>query len=112
MSIAATNISLPGGGETIEALGNLWVAHATLALSGSYATGGDAFDASSVFSGPANVTTILMVDVSGGAGYTFEYDKTNKKLKVFSAAGTELAAGAYPAALTGDTLIVAQVWGK
>jgi hypothetical protein len=81
-----------------------------LAFSGSYVTGGDALDPTSLFS--SGVGSILSVDVAGGAGYGFEYNPTTKVLKVFSAPGTELAAGAYPAALTGDTNVVAQVFAK
>jgi hypothetical protein len=82
----------------------------TLTFSGNYATGGDALDPTPLFA--SGVGSILLMDISGGAGYGFEYNPTAKVLKVFSAPGTELAAGAYPAALTGDTNVVAQIYAK
>jgi len=112
MAVTATPIPLPGSAEPVQALGDLWTAFASLAFSGNYATGGDSWDASTLFTGQANPTSILVVDVAGGAGYSAEYDKVAKKLKIFSASGTELAAGAYPAALTGDANVVAQVVAK
>jgi hypothetical protein len=88
----------------------MWSMFVSLAFSGSYVTGGDAFDPTPFFS--TGITTVLTVDVAGGAGYGFEYNSASKVLKLFSAAGTELAAGAYPAALTGDTNVIAQVYAK
>lgn len=91
------------------AMGDLWTMFVSLTFSGSYATGGDALDFGPLLQGPAAGTTVIMVDVTGGAGTTFEYDRTNKKLKGFSAANTELTAAAYNAALTGDVNVMAQV---
>jgi hypothetical protein len=109
MAVTATIIPKPGSGEPIMAMGDLWTFFVSLSFSGSYSTGGDSLDFTSFLQGPAAGATVLMVDVSGGAGTTFEYDKTNKKLKGFSAANTELTAAAYNAALTGDTNVIAQV---
>lgn len=109
MAVTATVLPRPGSNEPVSAYGDLWQVLVTLAFSGSYATNGDSLDFTPFLQGPAAGTTVLFVDVMGGAGTQFEYDKVNKKLKAFSAANTELTAGAYNAALTGDTNIVAQV---
>jgi hypothetical protein len=111
MTIVATPIALPGPANPVSAVGDFWSVFLTLTFSGSYVTGGDAFDPTVFFPGGAT-TTVLLVDVAGGAGTSFEYDKVNKKLKAFSASNTEVTAGAYNAALTGDTNVVCQVFAK
>jgi hypothetical protein len=87
-----------------------------LTFSGSYATGGDTLNLTTVtnpsFLSAAGFSTIpTTTDVSfrnGAGGYDFDFvpgtTLANSKIKLFSAANTELAAGAYNAALTGDTL--------
>ncbi|MDE2102973.1 MAG: hypothetical protein KGL39_37360 [Patescibacteria group bacterium] len=83
--------------------------------SGNYATGGDTVDLTAV-TNPSNRIggffgypgTIEDNSVEQGAGgYTAELvpgtSLSNWKLKIYSAPGTELAAGAYPAAITGDS---------
>jgi hypothetical protein len=101
-------VATPIGIQNPRAIGDLFTEFYTLAFSGSYSTGGEAWDPLAGMGGPAP-QTVFMVIVGGGAGYDFEYDTVNKKLKLFSSANTELAAGAYNAALTGDTLVTAQV---
>lgn len=86
--------------------------------SGNYSTGGDTVNLTSI-SNPANKTngtagypgTIVDYEVEQGAGgYTAELipgaTLATWKLKIFSAPGTELAAGAYPAAITADFFIL------
>jgi hypothetical protein len=109
VTVTATLIPKPGSGETMMSLGDLWTFFVTLTFTGSYVTNGDALDFTPFLQGPAAGTTVIAVDVAGGAGNTFEYDKVNKKLKAFSTANTELTAAAYNAAITGDTNIIAQV---
>jgi hypothetical protein len=89
-----------------------------LTFSGSYSTGGDTLNFTTMtnpsFVANANVAKIPSVaDVvfqNGAGGYDFDFvpgtTLANSKIKIFSAANTELAAGAYNAALTGDTLNV------
>lgn len=110
MTLVATPITTAGDTTPVQAMGSLWSAFFGLVFSGSYTTGGEAWDPTPQF--PEGIGNILVVDVSGSAGYGFEYDKVNKKLKLFSAANTELAAGAYNAALTADVNLVAQVLAR
>ena len=110
MAITATALVEPGSAAPVSAQGDMYMVFLNLAFSGSYATGGDAFDPTPFF--PGGVSQILCVDLNGIAGYGFEYDKTNKKLKLFSSSNTELAAGAYNAALTGDLNAICQVYAK
>jgi hypothetical protein len=110
MTIVATPVAMPSQGDALQVFGSMFQLLVTLAFSGSYATGGDPFDMGPFLTQGPN--KVYCVDVSGGAGYAFEYDAVNKKLKLFSAPGTELAAGAYPAALTGDVNTVAQVFAR
>lgn len=88
----------------------------TVAVAGSYSTGGDALDLSSIealgipTSQPPIVATAWM---DGLAGYDYVFTPgtaiNSGKVKVFqqgSGAGAfaELAAGSYPAAIAGDTV--------
>jgi hypothetical protein len=109
VTVVATPILKPGSAEPIMSYGDLWQVLVTLVFSGSYVTNGDALDFTPLLQGPAAGCTVLFVDVMGGAGNQFEYDKVNKKLKMFSSANTEAAAAGYNAAITGDVNIVAQV---
>jgi len=79
-------------------IGDLKALTGTLTFSGSYATGGDSLDLAAILkrTGLGKVYVI----VGGIRGHTAEFDETNKKLKLYSSANTELAAGAYNAALT------------
>ena len=86
---------------------NLFYAIGTLTFSGSYVTGGDTLDFTTVadklpstqiiqaFVDSQNGNTIYYVPVQGSA-------LNNWKLKVINGGGTELGAGAYPAGVTGD----------
>ena len=111
MTLVATDISFPGTGAINNAEGSLWMRYMSLAFSGSYVTGGDAWNPLAGWPGPTP-SAIITVSIDGGAGYMFEFQKPTGGLKIFTTAGTELAAGAYPAALTGDTNVVARVTGK
>jgi hypothetical protein len=112
MTIVATDVSMPGTGEITEAVGGVWVRPMTLTFSGSYVTGGDAWNPLVGWPG-ATPSTIIAVAVTGGAGYLYEFQKPAGGLKIFSAAGVELAAGAYPAALTAETVnVVSLVYAK
>lgn len=110
MALAVVTLATPGDAASPQSVGSIMQLFATLTFSGSYATGGEAWDPLPLFGGLASA--VLAVTLLGEPGYGFEYDKVNKKLKLFSSANTELAAGAYNAAVTGDTNIVAQVFAR
>lgn len=91
----------PALSEHIQSLGSVLGLLGTITFSGSYATNGDVFTTGKTLEdrlkriGLGKVLYVCPV-----RGYGLEWDATAKKLKVYSSAGTELAAGAYPAALT------------
>jgi uncharacterized membrane protein len=91
----------------IESFGSMYALVGTLTFSGSYATGGDTFptgkDPETLFKkiGLGKVAFVLMT-----RGYQSEWDATAKKLKLYSAANTELTAAAYNAALTASPVPV------
>src|SRR5262245_17055369 len=82
-------------------LSNGFLLVGTVTFSGSYAAGGDTFTTGKSLEdlfktiGAGRVIAAL----AAIRGYTPEWDSTAKKMKLFSG-GTELTAGAYPAALT------------
>jgi hypothetical protein len=89
-------------------MGDGYAFKGSIALSGNYATGGDPLDFGPIFQ-TIGVGTIDYVDIEDKAGYAVDYDYTNKKVMVRQDAGAgnpsaELAAAAYPAALTTGTL--------
>lgn len=76
-----------------------------VAFSGNYTSGGDPFNLAAAI----NATLVpLIVLFSSKNGYLYAYvpgaDATAGKIKVNSAVDTELAAGAYPAGVTGDVV--------
>jgi len=95
-----------------------------LVLSGSYVTGGDTLDFSTVAglipSGGLPILAFAEGNGSGtqqsaGGGYYIVLSGNalnNWKLKIFAAAGTELAAGAYVAQQTGDGIFLTVLWRK
>ena len=91
----------------------------TITLSSNYATGGDTLDftamtkpigcpgipASEHGSGIPLPTTVSIYGKNGyGLGYVPGTTAANGKVKITTASNTELAAGAYPAGLTGDVI--------
>lgn len=97
---------------------NFVYAIATLSFSGSYPTGGDTLDFSTVASFvPSDLPPVnVIADSNGGTG-TFGFGGgyfqviagtalNNWKIKFINAGGTELAAGAYPASVTGDSIFL------
>jgi hypothetical protein len=86
---------------------NLFYAIGTLAFSGSYSTGGDTMDFTTVASQlPSD--QIIQVNVDSQNGGADNYIPVagsalnNWKLKIFAPGGTELSAGAYPTSVTTD----------
>lgn len=99
-----------------------------LTFSGSYSTGGDTLDFTNggVNSAvpPAQSQGIVSINVvangpassvsSNGGNYQAQKGTTlaNGKLKVFSTAGTELSAGAYPSGVTTDVVYLLVKWAR
>ncbi|HYT06995.1 MAG TPA: hypothetical protein VEL77_05040 [Rugosimonospora sp.] len=83
----------------------------TLAASGSYPSGGDTLDFTTVANqiGASQAPVQVWVGGTSGDNYAFVRAATptlaNGKIKINTASNTELAAGAYPSRITGDTNI-------
>jgi hypothetical protein len=86
---------------------NLFYAIGTLAFSGSYPTGGDTLDFTTV-ADKLPSTQIIQVfadSQNGNPDYYVPVQGTalnNWKLKAFTGGGTEITAGAYPTSITTD----------
>jgi hypothetical protein len=102
------SISIPS--QNVDASGrNLVYAVGTLTFSGSYPTGGDTLDLTAVADklSSSQVVQIVADSLNGNGMYyvaVLGSALNNHKLKVFSAGGTELTAGAYSGTVTGDTV--------
>lgn len=116
MAVTFTPASVASGVTTHD-VSDMQVLVGSIAFSGNYATGGDSLD----FTALLNQNGVGVTDYVGAnpvAGYILQYDYTNKKLKVYDtgassgAALAELAAGAYPGALTGATGVGVLVFGR
>jgi hypothetical protein len=82
---------------------------ATLTFSGSYPTGGDTLDFTTVADKlpSAQIVQAFAESQNGNGGYYVAKQGSgmnNWKLVCFAAGGTEIAAGAYPAGVTGDVV--------
>jgi hypothetical protein len=83
----------------------------TLTPSGSYTTGGDTLDFTTVANQIGASQAPVQVWVGGATGDTYAFVRAasptlaNGKIKVNTASNTELGAGAYPGRITGDTNI-------
>ncbi|HEY2823071.1 MAG TPA: hypothetical protein VGJ06_18645 [Candidatus Acidoferrum sp.] len=101
-------ISIPA--QNVDASGRNFVyVIGTLTFTGSYATNGDTLDLTTVSEklSSSQIVQIVADSINGNAMYYVAIvgnALNNHKLKVFSAGGTELAAGAYPVGVTGDTV--------
>jgi hypothetical protein len=103
-------ISIPP--QNVDASGrNLVYAIGTLTFTGSYPTGGDTLDLTTV-SDKLSSSQIVQIVIDSLNGNNMYYVAVvgsalnNHKIKAFSAGGTEIAAGAYPGGVTGDTVQV------
>jgi hypothetical protein len=99
-------ISLPP--SSVDSSGNNFsYAIATLTFSGSYPTGGDTLDFTTV-ADKLSSTQIVQVyadSQNGNSGYYVPVAGSalnNWKLKAFTGSGAELTAGAYPGSVTSD----------
>ena len=87
---------------------NLYV-FGTLAASGSYSTGGDTLDFTTVASQVGSSQAPVQVWIAGSTGDAYAFIRAgsptlaNGKVKINTASNSELGAGAYPARITGDT---------
>lgn len=72
----------------------------TIVFSGNYAADGEAV----VIPKPGTTKAPYTVRISGISGHQYLYDPTTTKVKILTAPGVELAAAAYPAGVTGDTI--------
>jgi hypothetical protein len=99
----AINITDIDAGEN-----NLYV-FGTLTASGNYASGGDTLDFTTVANQIGTSQAPVQVWAGGTTGDSYGFVRAasptlaNGKIKVNTASNTELAAGAYPARITGDT---------
>jgi hypothetical protein len=95
---------------SVDAISNLYV-FGTIAVSGSYATGGDTLDFTSLANRIGASQAPFQVWVNGSTGDAYSFVRAasptlaNGKLKINTTSNTELAAGAYAARFTGDTNI-------
>lgn len=117
MGLAFTKVDSWDDGQRIHVAG-------TVTASGSYSTGGDTLDLSVL--GPLGLPSSKppiqgTAWMDGLAGYDYVFTpgsaQNNGKVKIFqNAAGagafTELAAGAYPGAITGDTITFYGIFPK
>ena len=86
---------------------NFVYAIATLTFSGSYPTGGDTLDFTTVADKlpSTQIIQVFAESQNGNSGYYIAVQGSalnNWKLKAFTGGGTELTAGAYPASVTSD----------
>src|SRR5690242_9913046 len=101
----AINITNVDAGKT-----DLYV-FGTLTPSGSYSTGGDTLDFTTVANQIGASQAPVQVWVGSTTGDTYAFVRAasptlaNGKIKINTASNTELSAGAYPARITGDTNI-------
>ena len=73
--------------RTVE--GNLRVIYATITFDTSYPTGGEALDPVT----DLGVTSLIRMEIAPAAGYVFEYDYTNNKVKVYGQEPTSATTG-------------------
>ena len=80
-----------------------------ITFSGNYVTGGDAITLTGLYPGQRAAVRILAIN--NISGYTYRYDHTNSRIRVYQAPASgsnplaEIGAAAYPAGVTGDTVI-------
>ena len=101
ISLAPTNVD--------SRASNFVYAVATLTFSGSYPTGGDTLDFTTVADKlpTTQIVQVFAESQNGNGGYYVPVQGTamnNWKLKAFAGGGTELTAGAYPASVTTDVV--------
>ncbi|HVO57952.1 MAG TPA: hypothetical protein VMT51_09685 [Dongiaceae bacterium] len=88
---------------------NFVYAVATLTFTGSYPTGGDTLDFTTVADKlpSTQIVQVFAESQNGNSGYYIPVQGSalnNWKLKAFAGGGTEITAGAYPASVTSDVV--------
>jgi hypothetical protein len=99
MPLAITVVDVDAVSDNVYVFG-------TLAASGSYSTGGDTLDFTTIASQIVASQVPVQVWVGGTTGDAYSWVKgtalNNQKVKINTASNTELGSGAYPARITGD----------
>jgi hypothetical protein len=102
MALTMTIVSVDSSNDNVYVLG-------MLSASGNYSTGGDTLDFTTVAPLLPATQPPMQIWAGGSTGddYAWIYGNAlnNQKLKILTASGTELASGAYPGRITGDTSI-------
>ncbi len=104
MALALTIVSVDAAADNLYVFG-------TVVASGSYATGGDTLDFTTVANRLGASQAPLQVRMGGLTGDAYSFVRAtpatlaNGKIKINTASNTELTAGAYPARITGDANI-------
>jgi len=110
MPLALTVLDIDNSGKSLYVT-------AALVASGTYPTGGDTVDLTTII-GKAVLARVFQAGKSplygygaGTSGHSYGFipgtTLANGKMKISTAAGTELPNAAYPAAITGDANIIA-----
>ena len=104
ISLAPTNVD--------SSASNFVYAVATLTFSGSYPSGGDTLDFTTVADKlpTTQIVQVFAESQNGNSGYYVAIAGSalnNWKLKAFNGGGTEITAGAYPASVTTDVVQLA-----
>lgn len=104
MAIAITITDIDAAADNLYVFG-------LLTPSGSYSTGGDTIDFSTVGNQIAASQAPVQVWAGGTTGDLYSFVRasspslTNGKIKIDKASNTELSAGSYPSRITGDANI-------
>ena len=104
MALAINIVDVDSGENDLYVFG-------TLTASGSYASGGDTLDFTTVANQIGASQAPVQVWVGGSSGDSYGFVRAasptlaNGKLKINTTSNSELGAGAYPARITGDANI-------
>jgi hypothetical protein len=104
MALAITITAMDAAADNVYVFG-------TLAASGNYSTGGDTLDFTTVGAQIPASQAPVQVWAGGTTGDSYSFVRAgsptlaNGKIKINTTSNTELASGAYPARITGDTNI-------
>jgi hypothetical protein len=118
---AAGTVSQNTPNGDIEAGTNFFYVYGTVALTGSYSTGGDVLDLTALtyalgdykVSGTKLPVQVSFVSKNGyGLGWVAGTTRANGKIFITTASNTQLSAGAYPAGLTGDVITFCAIFPK
>ena len=101
----------------VDALGKQVYVAGVVTASGSYTTGGDTLDLSTQSNIPsAQLPTQASLFTQTGQVYNYAFivgtALNNNKVKIYAAGGSELASGAYPAAILNDIIAFSAVYPK